>query len=56
LFYSIFNNGDIIILTEGDVAKNGEIRLRWIPRPEKRKNQMIKIIGIDVKANQNPKI
>jgi hypothetical protein len=53
--YSIFDNGDIIILTEGDIAQNGEITLRWVPRPEKRKNQMMKVIGIDEHANQNPR-
>ena len=57
LLYSIFDNGDIIVLTEWDsnaVKDGGEIVLRWIPRPEKRKNQMVKIIGMDVEANQNP--
>lgn len=56
LLYSIFDNGDIIILTEGDTERNGEIKLRRIPRPEKRKNQIVKVIGIDFEANQNPKI
>ncbi|MCX6823748.1 MAG: PH domain-containing protein [candidate division SR1 bacterium] len=56
LFYSMFDNGDIVILTEGDAERDGEIRFRWIPRPEKRKNQIIKIIGIDIQADQNPKI
>lgn len=55
LLYSIFDNGDIIILTEGDTERNGEIMLRRIPRPEKRKNQIVKIVGIDLQANQNPK-
>lgn len=55
LLYSIFDNGDLIILTEGDIEQNGEITLRRVPRPEKRKNQMVKVIGIDLKANQNPK-
>lgn len=54
LLYSIFDNGDIIILTEGDTERNGEIKLRRIPRPEKRKNQIVKVIGMDVEANQNP--
>lgn len=56
LFYSMFDNGDIVILTEWDAERDGEIRFRWIPRPEKRKNQIIKIIGIDIQADQNPKI
>lgn len=56
LLYSIFDNGDIIILTEWDTERNGEIKLRWIPRPEKRRNQIVKVVGIDLEANQNPKI
>ena len=44
LLYSMFDNGDLLILTEGDTEHNGEIRLRWIPRPEKRRNQMVKVI------------
>ncbi len=55
LFYSIFDNGDIVILTEGgDVDHNGESILRRIPKPEKRRNQIVKIVGIDLEANQNP--
>jgi len=53
--YSVFNNGDIVILSESDIPY-GEVTLRWIPRPEKRRNQMVKVIGIDLQANQNPKI
>lgn len=49
LLYSIFDNGNIIILTEWDTERNGEIRLRWIPDPEYRKDQIVKLIGIDVK-------
>lgn len=56
LLYSIFDNGDIIILTEGDVERNGEVRLKWVPKPEKRRNQIVKIIGLDLKANQNPQV
>lgn len=55
LLYSIFDNGDIIVLTEGDSERNGEIKFRRIPRPDKRRNQIIKLIGIDFGANQNPK-
>jgi len=47
LLYSIFDNWDIIILTEWDSEHNWEIRLRWIPRPEKRRNQMVKVIGME---------
>jgi len=52
----MFDNGDLIILTEGDIAQNGEVTLRRIPRPEKRRNQIVKVIGIDLQADQNPKI
>ncbi len=55
LLYSIFDNGDIIVLTEGDTERNGEIKFRWIPRPEKRRNQIVKVIGLDLEANPNPK-
>ena len=47
--YSVFNNGDIIVLTEWDV-NYWEIVLRWIPKPEKRRNQIANIIGIDVET------
>lgn len=47
LLYSIFDNGDIVILTEWDSEKHGEIILRRIPRPEKRQDQMIKVIGME---------
>jgi len=56
LLYSIFDNGDIIILAEGDTERDGEVILRRVPKPEKRKNQIVKIIGIDIQANQNPDI
>lgn len=52
--YSVFDNGDIIVLSEWDVHQNGESTLRRVPRPEKRRNQMARIIGIDLQANQNP--
>ena len=56
LLYSLFNNGDILILTEGDLEHDGEIKFRRIPKPEKRKNQIVKIVGIDLQANQDPQI
>ena len=52
----MFDNGDIIILTEGDTEHNGEVKFRRIPRPEKRRNQIVKVIGIDLQADQNPQI
>lgn len=51
LLYSIFDNGDIVILTEGDSERNGEIRLRRIPRPEKRRNQIVHVIGMEEDPN-----
>ena len=51
LLYSIFDNGDIIILTEGDTEKNGEMILRRIPRPEKRRNQIVHVIGMEEDPN-----
>ena len=45
--YSVFDNGDIIILTEGDTERNGEIIFRRIPSPEVRRNQIVKIIGME---------
>jgi hypothetical protein len=56
LLYSIFDNWDILILTEWDNERNGEIKFRRIPRPEKRRNQIVKVVGIDLQANQNPQI
>jgi hypothetical protein len=56
LLYSLFDNGDILILTEWDTEHDGEIRFRRIPDPEKKKNQIVKIVGIDLKANQDPQI
>ncbi|MFA7298104.1 MAG: PH domain-containing protein [Candidatus Absconditabacterales bacterium] len=47
LFYSMFDNGDIIILTEGDSEHNGEIKFRRIPRPDKRRDQIVRVIGME---------
>lgn len=52
-FYSIFNNGDIVVLTEWDAEHDGEIRFRWIPKPEKRKDQILKIAEIGIQSNQD---
>ncbi len=46
--YSVFNNGDIVILSESDIPY-GEVTLRWIPRPEKRRNKIANIIWLDKK-------
>lgn len=43
--YSIFNNWDIIFLAEGDVTEHGDIKLKWIPKPEKRRDQIAKIMN-----------
>lgn len=48
LLYSIFNNGDIIFLAEGDVTDHGDVKLKWIPKPEKRRNQIAKIMHKDI--------
>jgi len=42
--YSVFNNWDIIVLSEGDIS-HWEITLKWIPKPEKRKSQIAKILN-----------
>lgn len=49
LLYSIFDNGNLIVLTEWDTDRNGEIRFRWIADPEYRREQIVTLIGIDVK-------
>ncbi|MFA7717955.1 MAG: hypothetical protein WC875_04535 [Candidatus Absconditabacterales bacterium] len=46
--YSIFDNGDIIVLSEANIT-DGEVTLKWVPRPEKRRNQIANIIGLDQK-------
>jgi hypothetical protein len=46
LLYSLFNNWDIIVLSEWDMV-HWEITLKWIPRPEKRKKQISKIFNKD---------
>lgn len=51
LLYSMFDNGDIIILTEGDSEHNGEIKFRRIPRPDKRRDQVVRVIGMEEDQN-----
>lgn len=46
ILYSIFDNGDILFLTEGD-SDEGEIILRWVPKPEKRRKEIAKIMSKD---------
>jgi hypothetical protein len=41
--YSLFDNGDIIVLSESNV-EYGKVTLRRVPRPEKRRNQIANII------------
>ena len=45
--YSLFDNGDIVILTEWDSERNGEITFRRIPGPEERRDQIVKVIGME---------
>lgn len=55
LLYSIFDNGDVVILTEWDSSGwDWEVILRWVPKPEKRMNQVTKLIWLDVQSNQDP--
>lgn len=44
LLYSLFNNWDIIVLSEWDMV-HWEITLKRIPKPEKRKSQISKILN-----------
>lgn len=48
LLYSIFNNGDLVFLTEWDAANNGEITLRRVPKPEKRRKEIARIMSKDI--------
>lgn len=43
--YSVFNNWDIIFLAEWDVTEHGDVKLKWIPKPEKRRDQIAKIMN-----------
>jgi len=52
--YSVFDNGDIVILTEWDSHGDGEVTLRWIPKPEKRRNEVSRVIWLDAQANPDP--
>lgn len=54
LLYSVFDNWDIVILTEWDSEHNGEIKLRRIPRPEKRRDQMVQVIGMEEDPSIHP--
>jgi len=51
LFYSIFNNGDLIFLTEWDTTGGGgEITLRRVPKPEKRRKEIARIMSKDLET------
>ncbi len=43
--YSVFNNWDIIFLAEWDVTEHGDVKLKWIPKPEKRRDQIARIMN-----------
>lgn len=45
--YNLFDNWDLIFLSEGDKADQGEITLHYIPDPESMKKQIMKIIRIN---------
>ncbi len=47
LLDNIFDIGSMIILTEGDSEKRGEIELRRIPDPEAMRSAVVKIVWID---------
>ncbi|MCF7834970.1 hypothetical protein K9M48_02845 [Candidatus Gracilibacteria bacterium] len=42
--YSIFNNGDLIFLSEGDSNNFGEVILYFIARPERNKKEIMRIV------------
>lgn len=44
VLYSLFNNWDLIVLAEGDVTEHGDVKLKWIPKPEKRRKQIVEIM------------
>lgn len=45
--YNLFDNWDLIFLSEGDKADQGEITLHYIPDPETIKKQITKIMRIN---------
>lgn len=45
--YSVFNNWDIIFLAEGDVSEHWDIKLKWIPKPEKRRAEIAALMQKD---------
>lgn len=47
LLYSIFDNGDLVVLTEWDVHDDGEIVFRWVSSPETKRNKITRIVWID---------
>ena len=52
--YSVFDNWDIVILTEWDSHGDGEVILRRIPKPERIRNEIVRVIWLDTQANQDP--
>lgn len=47
LIRSIFDFGEVIILTEGDEVGRGEIRLKFIPKPDTIRKKIVKIMNIE---------
>lgn len=48
--YSVFNNGDIIFLSEWD-TNYGEITLRWVAKPEYKRNKIARIMGRELRSS-----
>lgn len=46
ILYSIFNNGDLIFFSEWDETR-GDVILRYVFRPEQRRNEAAKIMHKD---------
>lgn len=46
-WYNIFDNGDLIFLSEGDQADQGEITLHYIQDPESQRKEITRIMRIN---------
>ncbi|MDD2487652.1 MAG: hypothetical protein PHS92_04770 [Candidatus Gracilibacteria bacterium] len=50
---SVFNYGDIVVLTEGDAANIGEMRLSFISHPTEIVHEINELLGVESKENPN---